>query len=507
MIKKDKSTEDLTTVKVADAGLFSFLSHDIRSSFSELTSGLNALSYTCKDPQSREDIRHLISANDHLGRLLRDALTMVVGEHAIQPPELGDTNIKAFLKTLVLRWGKTVAARGAVLELYIDPSLPDSIQIDILAVERILSNLVSNAARHANNGKIEIHAHYCQKKRLCITVRDHGDGFSQDQLASIFDFPPTPIGAGEPGSGYGLRIAYSLCARMNGTLSACNASDGGALLSLDLPTTERLDVSPIMSHDTVKALLKDLTALVVDDGAVHRISLRAQLEAIGLIVEEADGGTEAIEILGHKDIDLLFIDIEMPIFSGIDLLHTLKERDIPLPATIGVTAHAFERNHAVIKSAGALIVLNKPVSNAAELHSAILSALQLSKTQKSQNIGTFGVSQQAEGLETLIEKLTPTTRTAFLIQLKNDLETRLDEACAIAASEMTDHDKKMMARTAHALAGLFATSYSPAAHHKALYLERIVFSAPHSEIIALLDALSQDALHIKKTIHLLKHKK
>lgn len=518
MTKKDEISEHPTTVQIADAGLFSFLSHDIRSSFSELSSGLNALSYTTQDPKSRKDIQQLIAASDHLGRLLRDALTMVVGEHAIQPPEFGDTNVKEFLTILVLRWGKIVAARGSVLEFDASDSLPESVQIDVLAVERILSNLVSNAARHAKGGKINLHADYSDTDGLYITLRDHGEGFTPSQLETLFDFPPAPVGAGEPGSGYGLRIAHSLCARMGGTLAARNAADGGALLTLTLPIVEHPDTDPILSRDTVKALLKGRSALVVDDGAVHRLSLRAQLEALEMIVTEADGGIEAIEILEQKSFDLLFLDIEMPIFSGIDLLHALKERNIDLPATIGVTAHAFERNHAVIKEAGALIVLNKPVSNSTYLHSAILSALQLAKpdapqsqpqsqSQDTRTTGTTDTTQQARGLETLIEMLNPSARHKFLKQLDDDLTTRLAEARTLAAKQMTDSDKQAMSRAAHALAGLFATSYVPAAHHKALHLERIVFSAPRSEVIALLDTLGQDVIHIKNTIHLLKAKK
>ncbi|MEM5475307.1 hybrid sensor histidine kinase/response regulator [Pacificibacter sp. AS14] len=512
MAHKDDIARHPTTVRVADAGLFSFLSHDIRSSFSEVSAGLNALSYSLKDTQSRNDVRQLIAASDHLGRLLRDALTMVAGEHAIQPPEFGDTNVGEFLSTLFLRWNKIVVDTGVVLEFDAHPSLPQSLQIDVLAVERILSNLVSNAARHAKGGKIELHAEYCEQKGLCITVRDHGDGFTQAQLATIFDFPPAPVGAGEPGSGYGLRIAYSLCESMGGTLRAKNAKDGGAILTLKLPAPSIPEIAPYMQNDTVMSLLQGRSALIVDDGAVHRISLRAQLEGIGLLVEEADGGAEAIDALLRHKFDLMFLDIEMPIFSGIDLLQTLRERKITLPATIGVTVHVFERNHAAIKAAGALSVLNKPVSNAAYLHNAILSALHLAPpftpgTLSETRIGAFCAETHIQNLGALIEALNPDARQTFLSQLENDFSTQLTTAQNLVAREMSQIDKEAFARCAHALAGLFATSYAPAAHQRALDMERKVFTAHRSEVIALLDTLSQDAKIIKKTIHLLKHKK
>jgi CheY-like chemotaxis protein len=509
---KDEIAGQPTTVQAADAGLFSFLSHDIRSSFSEVSSGLDALSYTTTDPQTRKDIRQLIAANSHLGRLLCDALTMIVGEHAVQPPEFGDTNVKDFLSTLVMRWRKIVAPTGIALEFDAAPSLPESLQIDVLSVERILSNLVSNATRHAKGDKIEIHADYGTQKGLCITVRDHGDGFAQAQLATLFEFTPTPVGAGEPGSGYGLRIAYSLCMRMGGTLRASNADDGGAILTLKLPVTPLADTAAYISHDTVKSLVNGKTALIVDDGAVHRISLRAQLEGIGLIVEEADGGTEALEALQRHNFDLLFLDIEMPIFSGIDLLKMLKEDKITLPATIGVTAHAYERNHAVIKAAGAQSVLNKPVSNAPILHSAILSALRLAPIVQphdgnAPDTAVFNAVQPAQSLEALIKTLNPTAQKTFLSQLESDFKTRIETAKALAAREMTQIDRKALGRTTHALAGLFATSYCPEAHHRALTIENIVHTAPRAQVIALLNTLSQDVSHIIKTIHFLKDKK
>lgn len=512
MTPKDKKTDLPTTVTVADAGLFSFLAHDIRSSFSELSSGLNALSYTLQAPQSRKDVRELIAASDHLGRLLRDALTMVVGDHAIDMPELGETNIKEFLSILIQRWRKIVAAQGISLEFHAEASLPTSMHIDILAVERILSNLVSNAAHHANSQNIEIHAAYCLKLGLCISVRDHGPGFTKAQLETIFDFPPAPIGAGEPGSGYGLRIAQSLCTRMDGTLKAQNAKGGGALLTLQLPPAKQVDAPHVLSPETVKALLIGRKALVVDDSAAHRIALRAQLEAVGVMVQEAEDGGEAIQALEHQAFDLLLLDIEMPIFSGLDLLDMLKERSIAMPVTIGITAHAFERNHRAIKDAGVHIVLNKPISSSASLHDAILSALQLANESDARNpygkAGSYGGAQgQVDSLENLVITLNPNARQMFLEQLEDELTKRISEAYALTAHDMSETHKIELARTAHALAGLFATSYAFEAHRNALHLEYIALSATRSEVIALLDALSQDAIHIKKTIHLLKDKK
>jgi two-component system aerobic respiration control sensor histidine kinase ArcB len=509
---KDKGTTPPTTVTVADAGQFSFLSHDIRSSFSELSSGLNALSHTAQDPQSRRDVRELIAASDHLGRLLRDALTMVVGDHAIQPPEFGDTHIEEYLSILIQRWRKIVAAQGIHLEFHADKSLPVSVRIDILAVERILSNLVSNAAHHAHGEKIEVHAAYCAQQGLCISVRDHGQGFTLAQLETLFDFPPAPIGAGEPGSGYGLRIAYSLCVKMGGRLTAQNAKGGGALLALQLPVLEQADTPHVMSPETVKALLRGRTALVVDDSAVQRISLRAHLEAVGIQVQEVEDGAEAIQALAHQIFDVLLLDIEMPIFSGIDLLNMVKERNIALPPTIGITAHAFERNHTAIKDAGGLIVLNKPISNSAYLHDAILSALKHANGSNTfhlydQTDSLGGAVEHIDSLRILIKTLNQNARHMFLEQLESELTLRLSQAYALTSREMSKTQRQELARTAHALAGLFATSYAHDAHQSALHLERIAFSAPRSEVIALLDGLSQDVSHIKKTIHLLKDKK
>ncbi|SEK24772.1 hybrid sensor histidine kinase/response regulator [Pacificibacter marinus] len=510
MTEQTKKPEQTTTVQVADAGMFSFLSHDIRSAFSEVSDGLSALSQTSQDPQSREAVRRMIAANDHLGRLLRDALTLVVGEHAIQPQEYSDTNIKDFLTVLIARWGKTVATQGAALEFKAETSLPEVIQIDVLALERILSNIVSNAARHANGKKIEVGATYTPSQGLCVHVRDHGAGFSQEQLPILFDFPPAPVGAGEPGSGYGLRIAYSLSQRIGGTLTAENAADGGAILTLEIPLEKMLEQSPLMAVETLQVLLKGRKALVVDDGAVHRIALRAQLEAIGVSVTEADCGADAIEALENQHFDLLFLDIEMPIISGLDLLRILKDRTIPVPPTIGVTSHAFERNHRVIKDAGAFMVLNKPVSNAAYLHSTILSALHLGAAPDESTSSAEILHQQHDpisGLKTLVETLNPSVRKPFLEQLDTDLTMRLQDATAAASHNLSQRERIELARTAHALAGLFATCYAHEAHQMALTLEYIALTEPRAEVIALLSLLSQDAEHIKKKIHLLKQEK
>ena len=123
----------------------------------------------------------------------------------------------------------------------------------------------------------------------------------------------------------------------------------------------------------VPAFPSGLTALVVDDNEINRLILRDMLQEMGFEVEEAESGKEAVSIVHNQAFDIVLLDLSMPGIDGIETLNLIRAlpvawRDVP---AIAVTAHAGEKDHAVILSADFRGLLVKPVPKAriaAELH-------------------------------------------------------------------------------------------------------------------------------------------
>lgn len=120
---------------------------------------------------------------------------------------------------------------------------------------------------------------------------------------------------------------------------------------------------PSASGDSLEADLSNTTLLVADDNEINRILLKSQLSKTGAIIMEAKDGKEALEKVRSVAFDLVFLDLQMPVMNGIDIVRNLKtsanaNRKTPI---IAITAHALPEQKAAVLEAGFTDCLIKPI--------------------------------------------------------------------------------------------------------------------------------------------------
>jgi two-component system, chemotaxis family, chemotaxis protein CheY len=105
------------------------------------------------------------------------------------------------------------------------------------------------------------------------------------------------------------------------------------------------------------------TILIVDDASLVRLYYRSTLERAGFRIEEAFNGVEALEKLQSAPIDLLIVDINMPLMDGLTMLQTLRQQGLPIAATPALitSTECAEKDFAAGRAAGANYYLVKPV--------------------------------------------------------------------------------------------------------------------------------------------------
>jgi two-component system, chemotaxis family, chemotaxis protein CheY len=116
------------------------------------------------------------------------------------------------------------------------------------------------------------------------------------------------------------------------------------------------------------------TILIVDDASLVRLYYRSILEPAGFRIEEAFNGVEALEKLRAITVDLLIVDINMPLMDGFTMLDTLRQQELPIasiPALITSTESA-EKDFAAARAAGANHYLVKPIDRDALVEFAIM---------------------------------------------------------------------------------------------------------------------------------------
>ncbi|WP_321364334.1 ATP-binding protein [uncultured Celeribacter sp.] len=462
----------------------------------------------------QDELSRLSHTGAHLGRLLDEVSEALFHDHQKRPPPVLSSAPRLVLTGLVQRWQRITEKLGSELLLSGTDHLPDIADLDMLALEQVLSNLVSNALHHAGPGPISIditRSGQGRHEELVFRIRDAGPGFPPTVLKTAVQ-APTPIGAGEPGSGFGLHVAFDATRRLDGKLTLHNPPDGGAEACLSLPFPRPIDPAT----ETVAGawrLPDGLVALLVEDSAALRLGLRHDLESLGLTVIEAHDGIEALERLTCPEIliDIVFLDIELPLLSGLQVLSRLRAEDRPIPPTVAITSHVFLVNRKTILSHGVQAVLNKPVGAQQDILDAIATALELERPLSSQQPKLYSCAtleqrqptQNAieDALRTLVSHLPNPAAREVLVQMSDDLEHYLDQAEHAMQGTQGSERNDSLARCCHSLSALFATVSLNAAQRDARVLSETSAQMASSEIIEILRHLRQYASNIQTAIH------
>ena len=249
-------------------------------------------------------------------------------------------------------------------------------------IRQILFNLIGNAIKFTDAGNILVTAKLlpCTKgngsRNLYFSVTDTGVGippFLIDQAFDVFSQVDSSYAKRHQGAGLGLGIVKRLVKLQNGTIAVDSDGETGTTMHL---TVEVKDAS----EDTLAVVSRlkpvsadydftNLKVLVAEDEMINRTIAIAMLEKIGCEVVSVSDGTKALEVLRHNSFDLIFMDIQMPGCSGIDITRMLRKdcnyqdkSDTPI---IAMTAHAMEGDKETFLKTGMNGYVAKPFDLAA----------------------------------------------------------------------------------------------------------------------------------------------
>jgi len=259
------------------------------------------------------------------------------------------------------------------LTLQVDPNLPAFVRTDGLRLTQILFNLVSNAVKFTAEGGVTIRvravaASAAEAPRLSFEVSDTGPGMPSEVVQRLFrSFEQADASAARKfgGTGLGLAISRRLAEMMGGALSVESVLGEGSTFRLELPLATSLsqdaaDVAP----DLVDALAPTTrTILIAEDHPVNRRLISLILEPMGWALTMVEDGTEAVAAAGLAPFDAIIMDMQMPVMSGLEATHAIRNGSGPNAKTpiIALTANAFDDDRAAWLNAGAAAFLTKPI--------------------------------------------------------------------------------------------------------------------------------------------------
>ncbi len=370
-IKEAKSADRLKSAFLAN------MSHEIRTPMNAIIGFSNILSDPDLLPEERtEYINYITSSSVSLMTLIDDIID-------ISKIESGEINIKKAVTDVseVLNDvyasinEQKIALNKAHLPVIENLPLKDyQIETDPVRLKQVLINLLNNAIKFTDNGAVEFG---CEQKEsnykpvLEFYVKDSGIGIEKKHLEKIFTrFTKISNANAETlhrGTGLGLAISRKLIELMGGVVWAESEYGEGSTFRFTIPITQRTYQNQLRTETPESNLPKNYNwgnkiILIAEDEYTNFKYLNAVLKKAKPTILWAKDGTEAVEYCkATADIDLILMDIQMPVMDGYEATAIIKEMQPELPI-IAQTAFAMAGQKERILSSGCDNYISKPIN-------------------------------------------------------------------------------------------------------------------------------------------------
>lgn len=277
-----------------------------------------------------------------------------------------------------------VAARSAAqaqkrcigLTLELDQGLPHMVVGDSRRLEQILTNLVSNAVKFSDQGKIVMRAGQIDESAdevtLSFEVSDTGIGIATDQQSAIFQ-PFSQVDGSTSrkygGSGLGLAIVAQLVRQMGGQIQVESEFGRGSTFHFTArlaKTGHQSAEKPAGASSQIGETGKSpaITVLVAEDNPVNQKLAQSQLNLLGFAADVVNGGQEALDALALKPYPIVLMDCQMPGMDGYEATVEIRRREAATAhrtIVIAMTAHALNGAREKCQAAGMDDYIGKPV--------------------------------------------------------------------------------------------------------------------------------------------------
>ena len=228
-------------------------------------------------------------------------------------------------------------------------------------IEKVLLNLLSNAIKYNKpNGKVYLSV---KEKVDCFefVVEDTGIGMSEEFIQNKLFKPFVQKNTRIDGADLGMSIVQELVKKMNGSIEVKSKENKGTLFIVCLPL--EVDKNPVKTQSlkpkTVS--IENLSILVVEDNDINMEVIEFMLQSEGAIVYKARNGKEAVEQFGQiKNLDLILMDLMMPIMDGHEATLQIRKKDNKIPI-IAMSANAYMQDIQKCYQAGMNGHISKPL--------------------------------------------------------------------------------------------------------------------------------------------------
>lgn len=335
----------------AKTDFLSSMSHEIRTPLNAIVGFSNSLSDNKNLPdEAKTDVKDILVASDNLLEIVNGVLDISKIEANKIEIIKKEYDTKKMLEELSKLTKVRIGEKPIEFITKFDDSLPRVLYGDQTRVKQVILNILTNAAKYTDKGRIIFSVQSVIKDNICrmiVSVEDTGRGIKKESINKLFtkferldEESNTTI----EGTGLGLAITKKLVELMHGKIVVQSKYGEGSKFTVSID--QKIVKNPTISLDdnsnsNLEVIdLKGKKVLVVDDNKLNLKVATRLLTPYNLEIVTSESGFDAIELLKNNKYDLILMDDMMPKMSGTETLKEIQKNELYAGPIVVLTANA-----------------------------------------------------------------------------------------------------------------------------------------------------------------------
>lgn len=471
------------SASIAKSRFLAVMSHELRTPMTAVIGMGDLLMGTPLTQQQRNFVATLRSSAETLLTILNDVLDFSKVEAGQLELERIDFSLHRLIEDVIDLFQVRSSAKGVSLSASFADETPRHVRGDPVRFRQILFNLISNAIKFTDKGRIEVAVWAVDwpggKIELHVEVSDTGIGMSEEQISRLFEaFVQADASTARRygGTGLGLAICRRLVEAMGGKIAVKSTVGRGSTFRFSIivgraegrPALDAIARPPAETLGEPVKSARPVRLLLAEDNEVNRMLITTMLTRMGHLVEAVEHGGMVLECLGRSAFDAIVMDMAMPVMDGPTTVRAIRTGDGPQSGIpiIGLSADALPEHRDQHMAAGLDAYLTKPIDwtqLAAVIHKVTASG---SATEEAEEDTAPGAGTRDIDLEPILDKVK-------LAELRQALGSESLDGMLRLLPETADREMNLFRRadaaadvrgikqSAHTLAGLAANFGCP----------------------------------------------